>query len=180
MSFRSLLGKILLISMFTQKFIKIFNSVQEIGLFSLFQNLNLGNASANPKWYLSVSWATSCQYQCVCKILSKYSKRFKSYRHFSTFFTNRPASFSLFQNFNLCNASANPKWHWTISWATSCQYQCVCKILSKYSKRFKSYWYFPTFFTNRPASKSSQTVRWQNQMFDYRAHKESQLSVDFS
>ena len=29
------------------------------------------------------SWATSCQYQCVCKILSKYSKRFKSYRHFS-------------------------------------------------------------------------------------------------
>ena len=27
--------------------------------------------------------ATSCQYQCVCKILSKYSKRFKSYRHFS-------------------------------------------------------------------------------------------------
>ena len=29
-------------------------------------------------------------YQCVCKILSKYSKRFKSYRHFSTFFTNRP------------------------------------------------------------------------------------------
>ena len=27
--------------------------------------------------------ATSCQYQCVCRILSKYSKRFKSYRHFS-------------------------------------------------------------------------------------------------
>ena len=68
--------------MFTQKFIKIFHSVQEIGLFSLFQNLNLGNASANPKWHLTISWATSCQYQCVCKILSKYSKRFKSYRHF--------------------------------------------------------------------------------------------------
>ena len=34
---------------FTQNFIKIFHSVQEIGLFSLFQNLNLGNASANPK-----------------------------------------------------------------------------------------------------------------------------------
>ena len=51
------------------------------GLFSLFQNLNLGNASAN--WHLTISWATSCQYHCVCKILSKYSKRFKSYRHFS-------------------------------------------------------------------------------------------------
>ena len=69
--------------MFTQKSIKIFHSVQEIGLFSLFQNLNLGNASANPKWHLTIPWATSCQYQCICKILSKYSKRFKSYRHFS-------------------------------------------------------------------------------------------------
>ena len=71
------------ISMCIQNFIKIFHSVQEIVLFLLFQNSNLGNASANPKWHLTISWATSCQYQCVCKILSKYSKRFKSYRHFS-------------------------------------------------------------------------------------------------
>ena len=40
---------------------------------------------------------------------------------------------------------------------------------------------FSRIFTNRPASKSSQTVRWQNQMFDYRALYEIQLqdSVDF-
>ena len=108
--------------MFTQKFIKIFHSVRDtIGLFSLFQNLSLGNASASPKWHLTIPWATSCQCQCVRKILWKYSKRFKSYRHFST------------------------------------------------------------FFTNRSVSKSSQTVRWQNQMFDYRALYEIQLqvSVDF-
>ena len=122
MSFRNLLGKIALISMFTQKFIKIFHSVQEIGLFSLFQNLNLGNASANPKWHLTIPWATSCQYQCICKILSKYSKRFKSYRHFSQ--TGRG------QN------------------------------LHKQSK--------DKIFTNSPRTKSSQTVRWQNQMFDCR------------
>ena len=38
-----------------------------------------------------------------------------------------------------------------------------------------------TFFTNSQVTKSSQTVRWQNQMFDYRAHYESQpsVSVDF-
>ena len=38
-----------------------------------------------------------------------------------------------------------------------------------------------TFYTNSPVTKSSQTVRWQNQMFDYRAHYESQpsVSVDF-
>ena len=36
-------------------------------------------------------------------------------------------------------------------WYMSCrQYQCVCKILSKYPKRFKSYWHF------------SRTDRWQN------------------
>ena len=54
--------------------------------------------------------------------------------------------------------------------------------LSNYSKRFKSYRHFLTFFTNRPASKSSQTFRWQNQMtFDYRALYDIQLqvSVDF-
>ena len=57
----------------------------------------------------------------------------------------------------------------------------LMQILSKYSKRFKSYRHFSTFFTNRPGTKSSQTVQWQNQMFDYRALYEIQLqvSVDF-
>ena len=39
--------------------------------FTVFQNLNLGNASANPKWHLTISWATSCQYQYVCKVSSQ-------------------------------------------------------------------------------------------------------------
>ena len=112
--------------MFTQNFIKIFHSVQEIGLFSLFQNLNLGNASANPKWHLTISWATSCQYQCVCKIVSKYSTGLRV--------------------IDIFHEQAGAR-----------------------------------LFTNRPASKSSQTVRWQNQLFDYRALYEIQLqvSVDF-
>ena len=38
MSFDCLMGYIMSISMCMQKFIKIFHSVQEIGLFSLFQN----------------------------------------------------------------------------------------------------------------------------------------------
>ena len=41
------------------------------------------HASASPKCHLTISWATFCQYRCVYKILSKSSKRFKSYRHFS-------------------------------------------------------------------------------------------------
>ena len=64
--------------MFTQTFIKIFHSVQEIGPFSLFQNLALDKASTDNKCHFANPWARSFQHQIVCKILSKYSKRFKS------------------------------------------------------------------------------------------------------
>ena len=45
--------------------------------FHCFQNLNLGKTLTNPKCHSTTSWATSCQYQCVCKILSQYSTQFK-------------------------------------------------------------------------------------------------------
>ena len=35
--------------------------------FHCFQNLNLGKTSTNPKCDLTISWATSYQYQCVAK-----------------------------------------------------------------------------------------------------------------
>ena len=44
--------------------------------FHCFQNLNLGKTSTNPKCHLTVSLATSCQYECVCKISSQYSTQF--------------------------------------------------------------------------------------------------------
>ena len=77
MSFDNLMGYILSISMFMQTFITIFHSVQEIAPLLLFQNLELGEASTNPKCHLTISLATSCQYQCVCKIPSQYSSQFK-------------------------------------------------------------------------------------------------------
>ena len=46
-------------------------------VFFFFQNLNVGKTSTNPKCHLTISWATSCQYQCVCKISSQYSTQFK-------------------------------------------------------------------------------------------------------
>ena len=33
--------------------------------FHCFQNLNLGKTSTNPKYHLTISWATSCQYTNV-------------------------------------------------------------------------------------------------------------------
>ena len=53
--------------------------------FHCFQNLNLGKNSTNPKCHLTISWGTSCQYQCVCKISSQYSTQFKRHGHFHFF-----------------------------------------------------------------------------------------------
>ena len=53
--------------------------------FHCFQNLNLGKTSTNPKCPLTISWATSCQYQCVCKISPQYSTQFKRLRHYHFF-----------------------------------------------------------------------------------------------
>ena len=77
MSFDNLMGYILSISMCTQNFITIFHSVQEIAPLSLFQNLELGKASTNEKCHFAISWARSCQYQCLRNSLLKYSTQFK-------------------------------------------------------------------------------------------------------
>ena len=53
MSVRNPLAWILSIAMFTQKFIKIFHSVQEIEPFSLFQDLALGKASNDDKCHFA-------------------------------------------------------------------------------------------------------------------------------
>ena len=84
-SFDNLMGYILLISTCMQNFITIFHSVQEIAPLSLFQNLKLGKASTNEKCHFAISWARSCQYQCLRKSLSKYSTQFKRYGHFHFF-----------------------------------------------------------------------------------------------
>ena len=70
-SFDSLIGYILSISMCMQNFIIIFFIVLEIGSFSLFQNLELGKASTDKKCQFAISWARSCQYKCLRKSLSK-------------------------------------------------------------------------------------------------------------
>ena len=82
------------ISICMQNFITIFHSVQEIGPFSLFQMLDFGIASTDDNCHFAISWVRSYQYQCVIKSLSKYSKRFKSYGHFSRTDFGRTHSFT--------------------------------------------------------------------------------------
>ena len=55
---------IMSVLMCMQNFITIFHSVQEIGPFSLFQNLEVGKASTDEKCHFAISWARSCLYQC--------------------------------------------------------------------------------------------------------------------
>ena len=73
--FDNLIGYILTISMCVQNFITIFFTVLEIGPFSLFQNLELGKTSTHKKCQFAISWARSCQYQCLSKSLSKSRDR---------------------------------------------------------------------------------------------------------
>ena len=131
MSFDYLMGYIMSISMCMQNFIKIVHSVQEIGPFSLFQNLNLGNASANPKNVISQSLSLD---------LVNINVYAKVYQNIPLSSSDR-AIFT-FSEFEPRQRLGQSQRHLTISWATSCQYHCVCKILSKYSKRFKSYRHF--------------------------------------
>ena len=84
-SFDNIVGYILSISMCLQNFITIFHSVQEIAPLSLFKILELGKASANEKCHFAISWARSCQYQCLRNNLSKYSTQFKRKGHFNFF-----------------------------------------------------------------------------------------------
>ena len=122
MTFHSLLGKILIISMLTQKSIKIFHSVQEIRPFSLFQNLALGKASTDDKCHFA-----------IISLLSEFEPRQKlsqsqmsfdnlmgyilsvsmCMQNFITIFHSfqEIAPLSLFQNLELGKASTNEKCH---------------------------------------------------------------------
>ena len=82
-SFDNLIGYILSNSMCMQNFITVFFTIIVIGPFSLFQNLELGKASTDKK--MPISWARSCQYQCLRKSLTKYSTQFKRQGHFHFF-----------------------------------------------------------------------------------------------
>ena len=63
--------------MFTHKFIKIFHSIQERAIFT-FSEFGTRQSLTDDKCHFANPWARSFQHQIVCKILSKYSKRFKS------------------------------------------------------------------------------------------------------
>ena len=143
MSFDNLIGYILSIPMCMQNFITIFHSVQDIWPVSLFQNLELSKTSTNEIWHFTISWARSCWYQVYQNIsLSSGDKAIFTFQNLvlgkaSTDDKCHFAIVSLFKEFEPRQKLNQYKCHLTISWGTSCQYQCVCKISSHYSTQFK-------------------------------------------
>ena len=125
-TFDNLIGYVLSISMCMQKFITIFFTVLEIGPFSLFQNLELGKATT----------AKNVSSQSFGLDLVNINVYAKVYQNFPLSSIDR--AISLFQNLALGNASTDYKCHFAFPWVRSFQHQIICKILSKYSKRFNS------------------------------------------
>ena len=134
--------------MFTQKSIKIFHLVQEIRSFSLFQNLALGKASTNDKCHLArVSLFSEFEPRQKLNQSQMSSDNLMGYilsvsmcmQNFVTIFhsVQEIAPLLFFQNLELSKASKDEKYHFAISWARSCQYQCLRNGLSNYSTQFK-------------------------------------------
>ena len=92
------------ISMCTQNFITIFHSIQEIGPFSFFQNLELGKASTDEN---VISQSLGLDFVNI-NVYAKVIKIFHSVQEIGLF--------SLFQNLALGKASTNDKCHFAISW----------------------------------------------------------------
>ena len=131
-----------------QNFITIFHSVQEIGPFSLFQNLELGKTSTEDKCHFAIVSLFSefeprqklNQSQMSFDNLMGYILSISMcMQNFITILhsVQEKAPLSLFQNLELGKASTNEKCHFATSWARSCQYQCLRKSLSKYSTQLR-------------------------------------------
>ena len=122
-----------------QNCIKIYQKVQAIGPGSRFSEFEPRQNLDQSQMTLTISLATSCQYQCVCKF------------HYNIPLRSSGRAIFTFQNLELGKASTDEKRHFAISWARSCQYQCVCKSLSKYS----SYRHFSLFVREQNLQKQS-------------------------
>ena len=130
------LGQDLLISMFTQKSINIFRSVQEIRPFSLFSEFFKG--STDDKCHFAiVSLFSEFEPQQKPNQSQMSFDNLMGYNLSISMCMQNFITLSLFQNLELGKASTDEKCHFAISWARSCQYQCLRNSLLKYSTQFK-------------------------------------------
>ena len=177
MSFDYLVGYIMSISMYMQNFITIFHSVQEIGPFSLFSEF--GARQSLDRWKNVISQSLGLDLVNInffAKVYKNIPLSSRDRAIFTFFFRiwrsakPRPMINVILQflDLDLVNINVSAKFYQNIPNGL--------RVIDIFHEQAGD-----KMFTNGPRTKSSQTVRWQNQMFDYRAPYEIQLqvSVDF-
>ena len=173
MSFDYLTGYIMSISMCMQNFITIFHSVQEIGPFSFFCFTIW--SSAKPRSMKNViSQSLGLDLVNINVYAKVYHNIPLSSRERAIF------TFSKFEPRQRLGQIPNDIWqslglHLVNINAYAKFYQNIpngLRVIDIFHEQAGD-----KIFTNRSGTKSSLTVRWQNQMFDYRALYEIQLSV---
>ena len=128
-SFDNLIGYILSISMCMQNFITAFFTVLQIGPFSQKRFYRIWS-SAKPR---PIKYVISQSLRLDLVNINVYAIDYQNIP-----LSSRDRAIFIFQNLALGKTSTDDKCHFEIPWARSFQRQIVCKILSKYSKRFNS------------------------------------------
>ena len=133
-----------------RNFIRILHSVQESFTFSEF--------GARP---MIIVILQSLGLDIVNTCINVYAKVYQTIPNGLRVMDN----FHCFRIWSSAKPHRNDKCHFSIFWARSCQYQCVCENCSKYFKRFKSYGHFSLsdfhfltgdkIFPNCPVTKSN-------------------------
>ena len=121
------------------------------------------------KVIFTIPWARSCQYQYVCKLLSIYSKRFTSYRHFSRTVQGQNLHKQAGdKHFFRIWRSAKPRPMINVisqsCWLDVVNINVYAKVYQNIPNGFRVIDIFrelsgDEIFTNRPVTKSSQTGR---------------------
>ena len=142
-----------------------------------FSELELGKASTNEKCHFAITWARSCQYQCLRNSLSKYSTQFKRQGHFHFFRIWRSAKprpminvILQFIELDLVNINVSAKFYQNIPNGLRVKFHCFQNLnLGKTSTNPKVIWLshglhhvninvYAKFHHNIPLSSRDRTI----------------------
>ena len=128
--------------------------------------MELGKAKTNEKCHFAISWARSCQYQCLRNSLSKYSTQFKRQGHFHFFRIWRSAKprplinvILQFLELDLVNINVSAKFYQNIPNGLRVKFHCFHNLnLGKTSTNPKCHLTISKFHHNIPLSSRYRAI----------------------
>ena len=151
-----------------QNFIKIYQKVQETRPVSLFFRIC---TSAKPRPIPNVIWQFLWLHLVNINVHAKF--------HHNIPLCSRDRAIFTFSEFGARQSLDQNKCHFTISSARSCQYQCVCKSVSKFSKRFKRYGHVSLFVPGQNRYKLSGEKKIKSLIIGHTLKVSLQLRLTF-